>query len=216
MQIVETTNEGLKRGYTVTIPAALIASKVEGEIARVAPQVQLPGFRPGKVPANIVRKRFGARSTRTLSGSIREALDKVVVEQALRPATQPEVSLGEGYAEGQDATLTVALEVLPVISAPDLSGLKLEKLVVPVAEEALDEAVQRVASSAKRFNDAEEGKLAETGDQLIIDFLGKLDGVPFDGGQAEDAALEIGSGRFIPGFEEQLVGAKVGDERSSP
>jgi trigger factor len=123
------------------------------------------------------------------------------------------VSLGEGYAEGQDATLTVALEVLPVISAPDLSGLKLEKLVVPVAEEALDEAVQRVASSAKRFNDAEEGKLAETGDQLIIDFLGKLDGVPFDGGQAEDAALEIGSGRFIPGFEEQLVGAKVGDEK---
>lgn len=214
MQIVETTNEGLKRGYTVTIPASLIAAKVEGEIARVAPQVQLPGFRAGKVPANLVRKRFGAQIHQdALEGSIREALDKVVVDQALRPATQPEVALGEGYAEGQDATLTVALEVLPTISAPDLSGLKLEKLVVPIADEALDEAVQRVASSAKRFEDAEEGKEAAEGDQLIIDFLGKLDGVPFDGGKAEDAALEIGSGRFIPGFEEQLVGAKVGDEK---
>jgi trigger factor len=161
-----------------------------------------------------VKKRFGAQVHQdVLSQTIREALDKLVADNALRPATQPDVALGEGYEEGKDATLTVSLEVLLVITAPDLSGLKLEKLVVPVKDEAVDEAVTRIASSAKRFNDAEEGKEAETGDQLIIDFVGKLDGVEFDGGKAEDAALEIGAGRFIPGFEEQLVGAKVGDEK---
>jgi trigger factor len=213
VQIVETTNEGLKRGYTVTIPAAIIAGTVEAEIKKVAPQVQLPGFRPGKVPANIVKKRFGGQIHQdALNELIRGALDKVVAENALRPATQPDVALGEGYAEGSDATLTVSLEVLPTIAAPDLSGLKLEKLVVPVSEAEVDEAVARIASSAKRFEDAAEGHAAANGDQLTIDFVGKLDGVEFDGGKAEDAALEIGAGRFIPGFEEQLTGVKVGDE----
>ena len=215
MQIVETTNEGLKRGYAVTIPASTIADNIETEVVKIAPQVQLQGFRPGKVPANLVKKRFGDQIHQdVLSASIREALDKLVAEQALRPATQPDVALGEGYALGQDAVLTVTLEVLPAITAPDLSGLKLEKLVVPVQEDAVDEAVARIASSAKRFEDAPEGKEAAEGDQLLIDFVGKLDGVEFDGGKAEDAPLEIGAGRFIPGFEEQLVGAKVGDEKT--
>lgn len=213
MQIVETTNEGLKRGYTVTIPASTIAEKIETEVVKIAPQVQLQGFRPGKVPANLVKKRFGDQIHQdTLSAVIREALDKVVADNALRPATQPDVALGEGYALGQDAVLTVTLEVLPTITAPDLSGLKLEKLVVPVSEDQVDEAVARIASSAKRFEDAPEGKAAETGDQLIIDFVGKLDGVEFDGGKAEDAPLELGAARFIPGFEEQLVGVKAGEE----
>ncbi|RVU05315.1 trigger factor [Novosphingobium umbonatum] len=215
MQIVETTNEGLKRAYSVTIAAATISEKVEAEVKTIAPQVQLPGFRAGKVPANLVKKRFGAQIHQdALSGLIREALDKVVADNALRPATQPEVALGEGYEEGKDATLTVSLEVLPAITVPDLSGLKLEKLVVPVTDEEVMEGVARIASSAKRFADAEEGKEAAEGDQLTIDFVGKLDGVEFDGGKAEDAALEIGSGRFIPGFEEQLVGAKAGDEKT--
>ena len=214
MQIVETTNEGLKRGYTVTIPAGTIAEKIEAEVVKIAPQVQLQGFRPGKVPANLVKKRFGDQIHQdTLSATIREALDKVVADNALRPATQPDVALGEGYALGSDAVLTVSLEVLPTIVAPDLSGLKLEKLVVPVAEDQVDEAVARIASSAKRFEDAPEGKEAENGDQLIIDFVGKLDGVEFDGGKAEDAPLELGAARFIPGFEEQLVGVKAGDEK---
>ena len=214
VQIVETTNEGLKRSYTVTIPASVIAEKIEGEVVRMAPQMQLPGFRPGKVPANLVRKRFGAQlHSEALQGTVRDAMDKVVADNALRPATQPDVSLAEGYEEGQDAVLTISLEVLPVIAAPALDGIKLEKLVVPVSDDEVTAAVERIASGAKRFVDAPEGKEAETGDQLIIDFLGKLDGVPFDGGKAEDAALEIGSGRFIPGFEEQLVGAKAGDEK---
>jgi len=214
MQIVETSNEGLKRAYTVKIAAKDIAARIEGEVSKIAPQVRMPGFRPGKVPANLVKKMHGPQlHQEALNTSVREALDKVIADNKLRPAMQPQVDLGEGYEEGKDAELTVSLEILPTIAAPALDGLKLEKLVVTVSEAEVDEQVARIAAGAKSFTDAKKGKKAETGDQLIIDFVGKLDGVEFDGGKAEDAALEIGSGRFIPGFEEQLVGAKVGDEK---
>ena len=215
MQIVETTNEGLKRAYTVKIPAKDIAAKIDGEVAKITPQVRMPGFRPGKVPANLVRKMHGpALHQEALNTTVREAMDQLLAKHKLRPAMQPEVSLGEGYEEGKDAELTVAIEVLPAITVPSFDGLALEKLVVEASEAEVDEQVARLASGAKSFTDAKKGKKAETGDQLIIDFVGKLDGVEFEGGKAEDAALEIGSGRFIPGFEEQLVGAKVGDEKT--
>ncbi len=213
MQIVETANEGLKRSYTVTIKAVDIAARVEGEVKKIAPQVRMPGFRPGKVPANLVRKMHGpALHQEALNTTIREAMDKLVRDNSLRPAMQPEIALGEGYEEGKDAELTVSLEVLPEIAAPSLDGLKLEKLVVPVTDAEVEEAVARIGQGAKSFKDAKKGAKAKEGDQLIIDFTGKLDGVEFEGGKAEDAALEIGAGRFIPGFEEQLVGVKVGDE----
>ncbi|SLJ86563.1 trigger factor [Novosphingobium mathurense] len=213
MQIVETTNEGLKRAYTVTIPAKDISARVEGEIKKIAPQVRMPGFRPGKVPANLVKKMHGEAIHReALNTTIREAMDKLVADNALRPAMNPDVALGEGYEQGKDAELTVSLEVLPVIAAPAIDGLKLEKLIVPVAESAVDEAVERIASQQQRF-ETKDGA-AEDGDQVIIDFTGKLDGVEFEGGKAEKAPLVIGSGRFIPGFEEQLVGIKAGDERT--
>lgn len=215
MQIVETSNEGLKRAYTVTIAAKDIAARIEGEVSKIAPQMRMPGFRPGKVPANLVKKMHGpALHQEALNTTVREALDKVIADNQLRPAMQPQVALGEGYEEGKDAELTVSLEVLPAIAAPALDGLKLEKLVVAVAEAEVDEQIAKLAAGAKSFTDAKKGKKAETGDQLIIDFVGKLDGVEFDGGKAEDAALEIGSGRFIPGFEEQLVGVKAGDEKT--
>ena len=215
MQIVETSNEGLKRGYQVTIAAKDIASRIDGEVARMAPTIKMPGFRPGKVPTNLLKKMHGpALHQEALNTSIREAMDQLVVDRQLRPATQPQVSLGEGYAEGKDAELAVELEVLPVIEAPNYAGIKLEKLVVPVADSEIDEAVLRIASSAKRFEDAPEGKEAEVGDQIVVDFVGSLDGVEFEGGKAEDAAMELGAGRFIPGFEEQLGGVKAGDERT--
>ena len=215
MQIVETTNEGLKRAYSVKIAAKDIAARIDGEVAKIAPQVRMPGFRPGKVPANLVKKMHGpALHQEALNTSVQEAIQKLLGEKQLRPAMQPQIALGEGYEEGKDAELSVSLEVLPTIPAPSIDGLKLDKLVVPVSDAEVDEQVARLAGNAKSFVDAKKGKKAETGDQLIIDFTGKLDGVEFDGGKAEDAALEIGSGRFIPGFEEQLVGLKVGDDKT--
>ncbi|MEP6868771.1 MAG: trigger factor, partial [Novosphingobium sp.] len=213
MQIVETTNEGLKRAYTVTIEAKLIAARIEGEVTKIAPQVKMPGFRPGKVPANLVKKMHGPQLHQdALNTVIREAMDSLVSEHRLRPAMQPAVALGEGYEEGKDAELTVSLEVLPTIPAPSLEGLKLEKLTVPVSDEEVAESALRIAGQQKSFTDAKKGKKAAEGDQVTVDFLGKLDGVEFEGGKAEDAAIELGAKRFIPGFEEQLVGVKVGDE----
>ncbi len=215
MQIVETSNEGLKRAYTVTIAAATITARIDDEVTRIAPQVRMPGFRPGKVPANLVKKMHGpALHQDALSAAIREAMDKLVADHKLRPAMQPQVNLGEGYDQGKDAELTVELEVLPEVTVPSLDGLKLEKLVVPVSDAEVDEQVARIASGAKSFVDAKKGKKAENGDQLVIDFVGKLDGVEFEGGSAQDTALELGAQRFIPGFEEQLVGVKVGDEKT--
>ena len=215
MQIVETTNEGLKRSYSVKIAAKDIAARIDGEVAKIAPDVRMAGFRPGKVPANLVKKMHGPQlHQEALNTTVREAVDKVIGDNQLRPAMQPQIALGDGYEQGKDAELTVNLEVLPSIPAPQIDGLKLDKMVVPVSDAEVAEQVAKLAANAKTFTDAKKGKKAETGDQLIIDFLGKVAGVPFDGGKAEDAALEIGLGRFIPGFEEQLIGWKEGDAKT--
>ena len=214
MQTVETLNEGLKRAYTLTIPAGDIAKRVDAELKRVAPQIKMPGFRPGKVPTNLVRKMHGpAIEQDALNTSIQEGIQSLIAEQQLRPAMQPSVELAEGYESGKDAELKVELEVLPQVPAPAIEGLKLERLTVPVDESAIDEQLKRFADGAKRWEDAGD-KAAETGDQVVMDFVGKtLDGVAFDGGTGTDMAVEIGAGRLIPGFEEQVVGAKAGEER---
>ena len=215
MQISETKNDGLARAYTVKIPAGEIADKVSAEIKKIAPQVRMPGFRPGKVPANLVKKMHGeAIHADVLNKTVRESVDKVMAEHKLRPAMQPAVSLGEDYEEGKDAEVSIELEILPAIETPDTDGLKLERLVVPVSDEAVDEAVAKFAEGQKSFEDAKKTHKAGEGDQLIIDFVGKLDGEEFEGGKAEDAPLEIGAGRFIPGFEEQLTGVKTGEEKT--
>lgn len=215
MATKQTTNEGLKRAYTITLTAKEIASKIDDEIKRIAPQVKMPGFRPGKVPANLVKKMHGEQlHGQTLNDMIRESVDKLIKDEELRPAMQPQVALGEDYEEGKDAEITVELEVLPVIDAPSTDGLKLEKLTVPATDEAIDEAIQNIAGQNKSYKDAAKTKKAADGNQVIIDFLGKLDGEPFEGGAAEDAPLVLGSGTFIPGFEEQLVGVKTGDEKT--
>jgi len=215
MQIVETANEGLKRAYTVKIPAKEIAARIDAEVKKVAPQVRMPGFRPGKVPANLIKKMHGATlHSDAFNASVQESIDTLMREKKLRPALQPKVDLNEGYAEGKDAELKVEVEVLPEIEAPSVEGIKLEKLMVPVADEALDEALQRLASNQKSYTDAPKTKKAADGDQLIIDFVGRVDGHEFEGGKAEDAPLVIGSGQFIPGFEEQLAGVKSGDTRT--
>jgi len=215
MQIVETTNEGLKRAYTVTITAKDIDAKIDAEVKKVAPQVRMPGFRPGKVPANLVRKMHGdALHADVLNTTVRESVDGLIKDKKLRPALQPKVEMAEGYEQGKDAELTVEVEVLPEIEAPSIEGLKLEKLNVPVSDEQMDEALGRIAEGQKSYKDAAKTKKAAEGDQLIIDFVGSIDGEEFEGGKAEDAPLVIGSGQFIPGFEDQLTGVKTGDEKT--
>lgn len=215
MQIVETTNEGLKRAYTLTIPASSIEALIDAEVKKVAPQVRMPGFRPGKVPTNLIRKMHGpSLHSEALNTSLRESIDTLMREKQLRPALQPKVDLAEGYEEGKDAEVTVELEVLPEITAPSVDGLTLERLVVPVSDEALDESLAKLAGSQKSYKDAAKTKKAADGDQLIIDFVGSIDGVEFEGGKAEGAPLVIGSNQFIPGFEEQLVGVKTGEEKT--
>ncbi len=214
MQTVETLNEGLKRAYTLTISAGDIAKRVDAELKRVAPQIKMPGFRPGKVPTNLVRKMHGpAIEQDALNTSIQEGIQALIAEQQLRPAMQPTVELGEGYESGKDAELKIELEVLPQVPAPAIEGLKLERLTVPVDESAIEEQLKRFADGAKRWEDAGD-KAAETGDQVTMDFVGKtMDGVAFDGGTGTDMDVELGAGRLIPGFEEQVVGAKAGEER---
>ena len=215
MQIEETSSEGLKRAYTVTIPAADIEAKVNAEIKKVAPQVRMPGFRPGKVPANLVRKMHGEQvHAQIVNDTVKSSLDDLVKDKGLRPAMQPHVHLSKDYEEGKDAVLDIHMEVLPDVEAPDTSGLKLEKLVVPVEEAQVDEALQNIAGQQKSYKDAAKTRKAKEGDQLVIDFTGRVDGEEFEGGKASDAPLVIGSGQFIPGFEEQLTGAKIGDEKT--
>ncbi len=215
MQIKETTNEGLTRGYRITIPAADISGRIDAEVKKIAPQVKMPGFRPGKVPANLVKKMHGEQlHAQTLNDVIRESIDRLMKEKSLRPAMQPEVSLEDGYEEGKDAVVTADLEVLPTIETPEIEGLKLERLTVPVSDDAVDTSLRNIADQQKNYQDAPKARKAKDGDQLIIDFTGSIDGEEFEGGKAEDAPLVIGSGTFIPGFEDQLTGAKTGDEKT--
>ena len=155
MQIKETTNEGLKRGYTLTIPGDDIAGRIDAEVKKIAPQVKMPGFRPGKVPANLVRKMHGEQlHAQTLNDTIRASVDELIKDKSLRPAMQPAVNLEEGYEEGRDAVVTVDLEVLPKIDTPDIDNLKLERLTVPVSDDAVDESLQNIAGQQKSYKDA--------------------------------------------------------------
>ncbi|RYD55609.1 MAG: trigger factor [Sphingomonadales bacterium] len=214
MQTVETLNEGLKRAFTLKITAKDIDSKVDAEVKRVAPTIKMPGFRPGKVPANLIRKMHGeSLAQEALNSSIQEGVQQLIADQKLRPAMQPSVSLENEYAVGGDAEVKVELEVLPDVPTPSIDGLKLERLTVPVEDSAVEEQLKQLAGQQKSWTDAPAKHKAATGDQVTMDFVGKTaNGVAFEGGTGTDMAVEIGSGRLIPGFEDQLVGVKTGDE----
>ena len=214
MKTVETENEGLKRAYTLTITAKDIASRIDQEVKRMAPQIRMPGFRPGKVPANLIKKMHGDNlAAEALNTSVQEGVQQLLADQKLRPAMQPEVELDEDYGPGKDATVRVKLETLPDLPKPAIDKLELERLTVKTDDKALDAQLQQLAQSQTRYEDAKSGAKAATGDQVTIDFVGKSDGVAFDGGTGEGMAVVLGSGQLIPGFEEQMVGVKVGDEK---
>jgi trigger factor len=216
MQTVETLNEGLRRSYKLTIPAKDIASKVDAEVKRAAPTIRMPGFRPGKVPPNLIKKMHGpALEQEALNTAVQEGVQSLIAKEGLRPAMQPQVALDDDYAAGKDVEVKVDLEVLPEVPTPSIEGLKLERLTVEASDAEVTAQIERFAAQQKSFTPAKKGHPAIEGDQVIIDFVGKAeDGVAFPGGTGEDMAVELGSGRLIPGFEAQLEGVKVGDTKT--
>ena len=217
MQVTETLNEGLKRAYTITVTAADLDAKVQEKLVEAQPEVEMKGFRKGKVPMAMLRKQFGAR---LMSDAMQDAIDGAMKSHfdasGDRPALQPEVRMvgGESWAEGQDVVVEMVYEALPPIPEFDAGKVVLERLVVKAEAAAVDEALANLAGSAQSFEDRKKGSKAKDGDQIVIDFAGSVDGEAFEGGSAEDYPLVLGSGSFIPGFEEQLTGAKAGDEVS--
>lgn len=214
IKTVETQNEGLKRAFMLTIPAKDIEALVDQEVKRLAPQVKMPGFRPGKVPPNLIRKMHGEALQRdALSGAVQQGVQQLLAENKLRPAMQPEVELDEQYEPGKDAEVTVRLEALPEVPTPKIDGLELERLTVEPNDSGVDEQLQRLVDSNKSWTGAPKGHSARLSDTVVVDFEGRVKGELFEGGKGEDMAVELGSGRLIPGFEDQLVGAKAGDRR---
>jgi len=214
MQTVETLNEGLKRAYRITISRKDIDARVDGELKRVAPQIRMPGFRPGKVPPNLVKKMHGAAiEQEALNSAVQQGVQQLMSEQKLRPAMQPSVELEDG-GPGKDAVVKVELETLPDVPEPKIEGLKLERLTVEPTEAEVDEALERLASGQKSYEPAPREHAAEIGDLVVIDYEGSVDGEPFEGGKGESMRVELGSGRLIPGFEDQLVGAKANEQRT--
>ncbi|WP_412562773.1 trigger factor [Thalassobius sp. MITS945101] len=216
MQVTETLNEGLKRGYEIVVPAAELDAKVNEKLVEAQPEVEMKGFRKGKVPMALLKKQFGQRLLgEAMQETIDGAMNKHFEDSGERPAMQPAVEMvdGENWKEGDDVKVTMSYEALPEIPEVDFSGIALERLVVKAEAEAVDEALASLAETAQDFEARGEGEAAEDGDQVVFDFLGKVDGEAFDGGAAEDYPLVLGSGSFIPGFEEQLVGSKAGEEK---
>jgi trigger factor len=215
MQVTETLNDGLKRGYTITVTAAELEAKVQEKLLEAQPEVEMKGFRKGKVPLAILRKQFGRR---LLGDAMQDAIDGAMKahfeETGNRPALQPDVKMvgGETWSEGQDVVVEMSYDMLPPIPEVDAASLTLERLVVRADEASVAEALENLARNAQDFADREEGAAAQSGDQVVIDFKGQVDGDYFEGGSAEDYPLVLGSGSFIPGFEEQLVGVRAGDE----
>jgi len=214
MRIADKTAEGLKRQYEVTIPAKDLEARIDAQLTQVAGQIRMPGFRPGKVPKNLVRKMHGeAMRGDALNASVQEGIQKLIADKKLRPAMQPGVNLAD-YAEGKDVVFTVELEILPDIQAPKIDAIKLEKLVVEPSAAEMKAALQRLADQQKSFEPAAKTHKAAKGDVVVMDFVGTVDGEAFEGGTGEGMQIELGSGRLIPGFEDQLVGVKANDTKT--
>lgn len=213
MQVTETLNDGLKRAYQISLSAAELDEKVEAKLKEAQPSVELKGFRKGKVPMAMLRKQFGERVLgEALQESVDGALGDHLKETGHRPVMQPDMKMtNEDWKPGDDVEIAVEYEILPDMPEVDFGAIALERMVVKAEQADVDEALENLAKSAQQF-EAKDGK-AEDGDQAVIDFLGKLDGEPFEGGAGEAYPLVLGSNSFIPGFEEQLVGLKAGEQK---
>ncbi|MDX1822637.1 MAG: trigger factor [Alphaproteobacteria bacterium] len=217
MQVTETLKDGLKREYEIIVTAAELEAKVNEKLAEAQPEVEMKGFRKGKVPMALLKKQFGPRILgEAMQESVDGAMSQHFDDSGDRPALQPQVTMvdGETWKEGQDVKVKLVYEALPEIPELDVSSVKLERLVAKADDAAVDEALASLAETVQDFADRKKGSKAKDGDQITFDFVGKVDGEAFEGGSAEDYPLVLGSGSFIPGFEEQLVGVKAGEEKA--
>jgi trigger factor len=221
MQVTETHSEGLTHEFQVTVPAADLEARLSGRLAELKDRVQLRGFRPGKVPVAHLRKVYGKSvMAETVDNVIRELNAQIASERGFKLAREPKVTIPNEETEVDkiisgkaDLAYTLSFEVLPPITLADFSGIKLERLVADVADAEVDAALKQIAEQNKPFAAKGEGGKVEQGDRVVIDFTGKIDGTPFEGGTGGDVAVNVGSGQFIPGFEEQLIGMAAGEQR---
>ena len=210
MQVTETKSEGLSREFKIALPAAEIEEKISHRLKELAQTANMPGFRPGKVPVSVLRKKYGPSVMgEVLERAVNDSSQQALAEKGLRPAMQPEIEITE-FEDGKDLEYTIAVEVLPKIKPIDFSTIKLERLVPNTKKGEIDSVLETLAKTHGESEPIKEDRKSKDGDVLVIDFLGRVDGVEFAGGKAENYELTLGSGTFIPGFEEQLTGIKVG------
>ncbi len=222
MQVTETLSEGLKRAYTVVVPAADIESKRTARLANLGKSLALPGFRPGKVPLTVVRQRYGTTVTaEVLEESVSEATQQVLSERGLRPALQPKVdviSLDVGGGAAKDLEFKVELELLPEIALPEFGAISLMRMKVEVSPETVDKTLTDIARRNRELVEMPAEELgdrgAAKGEVLTVDYVGRIEGVEFPGGTGNDIAVEVGGDGFIPGFSDQLEGIKPGEIRT--
>ena len=213
MQVTETSSEGLKRAYKIVIAASDLNEKVEGRLQELSSRINVPGFRPGKAPMTILKQRFGA-SVRgeVIERAVNDASQQAINERGLRPATTPKVEI-IAQDDGKDLEYSIELEVLPDIEPMEFSSIELEQLKVAVSDSEVDGALEQIAKSRKRTEPLDKPRAAKSGDVLVIDFSGTVDGESLPELSGNDHHLELGSNAFIQGFEDQLVGAKAGETR---
>jgi trigger factor len=227
MQVTETLSDGLKRAYTIVLPAADIESRRTARLTNLTKTVRLAGFRPGRVPMPVVRQRFGsAVSAEVLQESVSEATQTVLTERGLRPAMQPKLDIvtedPAAPSAAKDIEFKLELELMPDIAMPDFSTIRLTRLKSEVAPETVDAALENIAKAQRTLEPLTEEQLAgrggnggaQPGDVVTVDFIGKVDGTEFPGGKGDGVNVELGGGGFIPGFAEQLEGIKPGEHRT--
>jgi len=212
MQVTETKNEGLSREFTIVVPANEFEEQVSSRLKEMSKTVQIPGFRKGKVPVSLLRKKYGPNIMgEALEKAVQDGSTKVMADNDLRPAMQPKIEI-TSFEEGKDLEYTMAVDVMPEIDLGDFSKISVERMVAETDESEIDATLARMADAYKTSAPVAKKRKAKSGDVVNINFVGKVDGEEFPGGKAEGFDLELGSGSFIPGFEDQLIGQNPGDE----
>lgn len=222
MQVTETLSQGLKREFKVVLVATELEERLSSELSTLKDRVKINGFRPGKVPVGHLRRLYG-RSVMAdvVQNAVNEANRKIVDEHGLKLANEPQVQFPENKDEIEqaldakaDLAFTVAVEILPTFEIADVSDVSITRPVVQAGDAEVAESIERMAKQNRAFEPKAEGAASENGDRVVVDFVGRIDGVEFEGGKGEAIQVEIGSGSFIPGFEEKIIGMKAGETRT--